>query len=141
MPCQQLKDPFRFLLLDVYKNFALPPPVWLKNWAYVAALKPIERSFGVVFQSLRWLGIGRSTAWTPAEAAAALINIMPNVTDETRSLLREYELFLFSPRPANNITARRAGEVIRREVFMVVIRQRLDAFVNGFLRRTPKKSD
>jgi transglutaminase-like putative cysteine protease len=136
-----MKRPIPLLLLDLYKNLALPPPVWLKNWAFVAGLKPIERSFGVVYQSLRWLGVGPSTAWTPAEAAAALINYLPAVADDASSLLKEYELFLFSPRPSDIVSARRAVQVIRREVFISLFRQRLDAFWNGLLRKSPKKPE
>jgi transglutaminase-like putative cysteine protease len=135
-----IRRPFPLRLLDLYKNLAIPPPVWLTHWAYVTGLKPIERSFGVVFQSLRWLKVSRSTAWTPAEAAAALINCLPAVAGETRSLLREYELFLFSPRHVDMVAARRAGQIIRHEAMIMVIHLRWEVILNGILRRSSKTS-
>ena len=85
------RKPIPILLLDAYASLAIPPPGWLRHWAYVASLKPIERSFGVVYQSLRWLGAKPSPARTPSEAAAVLIEYLPEVAEEIRSLLREYE--------------------------------------------------
>lgn len=129
------RKPIPILLLDAYASLSLPPPGWLKHWAYVAGLKPIERSFGVVFQSLRWLGAKPSPARTPSEAAAVLIEDLPVVAEEIRSLLREYERAMFSLRHTDLMTARRAGQLIRRQALLMVIRQRVTTFLGGFLRK------
>ncbi len=135
------RKPFPILLLDAYASLFITPPGWLKHWAYVVGLKPIERSFSVVFQSLRWLGAKPSPARTPSEAAAALIEYLPVVADETRLLLKEYEHAMFSMRHTDLIAARRAGRLIRRHALLMVIRQRMTAFLDGFLRRFSRKPD
>jgi len=136
-----LNRPFPVLLFDLSNNFSLPPPVWLRRWAYVAGLTPIELSFRVILQSLRWLGAKPSASRTPAEAAAALTEYLPAVADETRFLLRDYEHALFSTRRTDLVTARRVGKVIRRQALLMVIRQRVTAFLDGFLRRSSRKPE
>jgi hypothetical protein len=131
--------PFPILLLDLYASLGLSPPRWLSHWAYTIALKPIERSFGVVFQSLHWLGAKTSPAQTPSEAADLLSGILPSVSDEIRLLLREYEHGLFSLKHINLTAARWAGKLIRRQALLMVIRQRLTVFKSGLLRRFSSK--
>jgi hypothetical protein len=132
--------PFPIVLLDLSNSLAITPPGFLRRWAYIAGLKPIERSFGVIFQCLRWLGAMPSPARTPAEAAAALIGYMPMIENETRLLQREYEHYLFSLRHTDQATARWAGQTIRRQALLMVIRQRVNAFWDGLLRRSSRKT-
>jgi hypothetical protein len=94
----------------------------------------------VIFQCLRWLGAMPSPARTPAEAAAALIGYMPMIENETRLLQREYEHYLFSLRHTDQATARWAGQTIRRQALLMVIRQRVNAFWDGLLRRSSRKT-
>jgi hypothetical protein len=112
---QTYRKPLPILLTDTYASLAITPPDWLRRWAYFSGLKPIEHSFGVVFQSLRWLGAKTSPAQTPAEAAAALTARLPEVAEETRSLLREYQHALYSQNHNNLIIARHAAKKIRRQ--------------------------
>jgi transglutaminase-like putative cysteine protease len=130
---------FPSFLLDTYVSLSIPPPVWLTRWAYVAGLKPIERSFGVVFQSLRWLGANPSPSRTPSEAAAALIEYLPALSEETRSLLSAYEHAIFSQRHFDLVAARQTAQLIRRQAFLTVIRQRVPILLDGILGRFSRK--
>lgn len=127
------------LLTDTYASLAITPPDWLRRWAYFAGLKPIERSFGVVFQSLRWLGAKPSPSQTPAEAAAALTARLPEVAEETRSLLREYQHALYSQKHNDLNIARHAVGLIRRQALRTAFRQRVTAFRAAFLRMLSRK--
>jgi transglutaminase-like putative cysteine protease len=130
------------LLTKPYASLSITPPDWLRRWAYFDGLKPIERSFGVVFQSLRWLGTITSPAQTPAETADMLIVYLPEMTEEIRSLLQEYQLALYSQKHNDLHIARHAAELIRRQALRTAFRQRVTAFRASFLRmfsRKPKK--
>jgi hypothetical protein len=131
--------PFPILVIDSYARLAITPPGWLQRWAYFSGLKPIERSFGVVYQSLRWLGAKPSPAQTPAEAAVALTEYLPEMGESTRSLLREYQYALFSQKHADLHTARRAGELIWRGTLRIAIRQRITALWAAFLQMFSRK--
>ena len=131
--------PLPILLTNVYTSLAIPPPAWLGRWAYFASLKPIERSFRVVFQSLRWLGAQTTPAQTPAEAAAALTARLPEVAEDIRSLLREYQYALYSQKHFGLNTARHAIELIRRQALRAAFRQRVTTFRSAFLRMFSRK--
>jgi len=130
--------PLPILLTNTYASFAIAPPAWLMQWAYFASLNPIERSFGVVYQSLRWLGFKTSPAQTPAEAAAVLTNRLPEAAEATRSLLREYQYALYSQKHTDLNIARHAADWIRRRALRSAFRQRVAAFRAAILRRLPR---
>jgi transglutaminase-like putative cysteine protease len=132
--------PLPILLTNTYARLAIAPPGWLRRWAYFAGLKPIERSFGVVYQSLRWLGFKPTPAQTPAEAAAALTTRLPEAVEATRSLLREYQHALYSRKHTNLNIARHAAEWIRRQALRIAFRQRMTAFRAAILGRFSRKS-
>ena len=134
------RKPLPIRLTDTYASLAITPPGWLRHWAYITGLKPIERSFGIVFQSLRWLGAKVSPSQTPAEVAAALTAYLPEVDGEIRSLLREYQHALYSQKHNDLNIARRAGELIRRQALRTAVRQRVNAFRGAFLRMFSRKS-
>jgi len=135
------QTPLPILLTDSYASLAIPPPGWLRRWAYFAGLKPIERTFGVVFQSLRWLGASPSPAQTPAEAAAALSASLPEAAGEIRSLLQETQLALFSEKHFDLEVARQAVKGIRRQALGTALRQHVRAIwttLAGRVFRRPK---
>ncbi len=138
---QTSRKPLPILLTDTYASLALTPPDWLRRWAYFAGLKPIERSFGVVYQSLHWLGAKPSPAQTPAEAAAALTSRLPELAEETRSLLREYQHALYSQKHNNLNIARRAAELIRRQALRTAFRQRVTASRAAFQHMFSRKPE
>jgi hypothetical protein len=115
-------------LKRLVENQGLAPSVWLSRWAYLAALNPIERSFITVYNSLRWLGEKTAPAQTPAEAAAALAERLPNVSKEIYSLLYEYQRTLYSRIRGKMYPARSAAQAIRKEAVRVAIQQRWRRF-------------
>jgi transglutaminase-like putative cysteine protease len=117
--------PLPIRLKATLERLALTPPRWLERWAYLAALTPIERTFGVVYRSLRRLGGFSSPSRTPAEAAAALAGLLPEAAASSQTLLREYEHSLYSLRPGNLYPARRAAATIRKEANRAVLRNLL----------------
>jgi len=125
--------PFPILLSNGVTRLALPSPNWLKRWAYTASLTPIERSFVVVFQSLRWLGAGASPTETPAEAAQTLARLLPEVAEEIRSLLKEYEHAVYSQSHAYLFRTRQMEDVIRRLALKTAYHQWIVRFKNRFL--------
>ena len=127
------------MMIDVYAALAITPPGWLRRWAYYSGLKPIERAFGAIFQSLHWLGAGASPAQTPAEAVALLTKRLPQVKEEAGSLLREYQFALYSQRKNDLHTARQAAELIRRQALRSAFRIRLAVLKMNFWQRISKK--
>ena len=116
------------VLKHLVENQGLTPPGWLMRWAYLAALNPIERSFVTVYSSLQWLGGKTAPAQTPAEAAAALAERLPNVTKEIYTLLDEYQRQLYSQRHGRLHPARNSAKAIRREALRVATQQRWERF-------------
>ena len=127
------QHPVPILLTGVYHYFSISPPDWLVRWAYFTGLKPIERSFGVVYQCLRWLGQPLTPAQTPAEAAAVLMALLPQVAEEIRSLTLEYEYALFSQKHTDLMLARNAGRTIRRQALRSTFLQKITAIQDSFL--------
>ncbi len=127
-----VKKPVPMLMLDAYSSLAIAPPGWLRRWAYYSGLKPIERAFSAVFQSLHWLGAGVSPAQTPAEAVAALSENLPQVKEQADSLLREYQYALYSQKKNDLHTARQAAEMIRRQALRSAFHLRLAAWKKTF---------
>ncbi len=109
-----MKKPAAILLKDQMENLGMTPPAWVVRWAYQAGLGPAEKSFSVVYRSLRWLGEPVSAAHTPAEAAAVLSRYIPRAGAEIRSLLEECERSLYSQAEGDLARARRSAESIRK---------------------------
>ena len=119
--------PLPIRLKATLERFALTPPRWLERWAYLAALTPIERTFGVVYRCLRRLGGLSSPSRTPAEAAAALAGLLPEAAAAIQTLLREYEHSLYSLRLGHLHPARRAAATIRKEANRAMLRDLLSS--------------
>jgi transglutaminase-like putative cysteine protease len=137
---QLARIPFPTQVINILTKLAIPPPDWLRRWAYFTGLKPIERSFDVVFQSLRRLGVKTSPAQTAAEAVDALAERLPEVAGDARSLLREYQHALFSRKHHNLVVARHAAESIRRQMLRIIFHKRETEFLAVILRMFPFKS-
>jgi len=130
---QVSRKPLPILITNTYASLTITPPVWLSRWAYISSLKPIERSFSAVFQSLHWLGVETSPAQTPAEAIDVLAERLPEVAEEARSLLREYQYALYSQKHNDLKIARHMAELIRRHALRTAIHKRINAFLAIFL--------
>ncbi len=79
----------------------ITPPGWVNTWLNWTAMTPIERAFQSINRALRWLGNPPPPAATPAERAAALLNLLPEAAPEIRALAAEHETSLFTPNPGN----------------------------------------
>jgi len=116
------------VLKHMIENQGFTSPNWLSQWAYLVALKPIERSFVTVYRSLHWLGAKPNPAQTPAEAAAELTERLPNVSKEIDAILQEYQRQLYSRNHVRVHPARSAAKAIRQETMRVAIQQRWRRF-------------
>ncbi|HMD90960.1 MAG TPA: transglutaminase domain-containing protein, partial [Anaerolineaceae bacterium] len=85
-------------------------PAWLKKWAWLAEIAPIERIFISVGWMLKLLGEEVLPASTPAEQIEALVNALPGSVETASILLDEYERAIYSPFPFNLNRARHANE-------------------------------
>ncbi len=126
------RRPIPVIVLNTMERLSLTPPGWLERWAFFANLSPITRSFGVVYQGLRWLGAWTSPTQTPAEAASALTERLPAAAGEINTLLEEYQLAMYSNKGGDWFTARRAAESIRRQSFLYAVRIRLASIRDFF---------
>jgi hypothetical protein len=123
---------FPVVLKRLVENQRWISPGWLSRWAYLASLNPIERSFATVYRSLHWLG-GKSTpAQTPAEAAAALAERLPDVSKEIYALLHEYQRQVYSQIHGKANPARSSATAIRQEALRVAIQLRWSRFGSIF---------
>ena len=135
---QFIETPLPIMLVGAYESLALTPPVWLSRWAHFAQRTPVERAFGVVYQGLRWLGEGSSSARTPAEAAAALTRRLPAVAGEIEALLGQVQRTLYSQKSGDLNAARRTVTAIRRATLDAAVQQRLQVLRHIFSRREKK---
>ena len=103
--------------------------------AFQAGRSPIERSFGAVYEALRWLGSRLDPAWTPAEAAGALSERLPQARQDVQVLLGAYQASVYSQNPGDGSAARRAAQSIRRQTLRAALRNRLP-FIRRFFRKS-----
>jgi len=115
--------PLPIRLKVTLERLSLTPPRWLERWAYLAALTPMERAFAAVYRSLRRLGGPSSPSRTPAEAAAALTELLPEAAAAIQTLLNECERSLYSLKPGRIYPARRAAATIRKEANRAALRR------------------
>jgi transglutaminase-like putative cysteine protease len=113
------QQPFPVLIQKLLENLSLSSPAWLEYWANFTQLNPIEKSFSVVYRSLRWLGAKISPAQTPARAAASLIELLPDASEEIKSLLHEYQHSLYGRDAGNLQKARSANKMIWRKTLHI----------------------
>ena len=117
--------PLPVMLANAYAGLSLTPPGWLTRWAYFSGLGPVERAFGVVYQSLRWLREEAAPSRTPAEAAARLEWLLPEVSEQIRALAFQYERAVFSIDHYDLDIARQSIKPIRRQALRAAFQMRL----------------
>jgi transglutaminase-like putative cysteine protease len=130
-------QPLAVLLKQFFESRALPPPGWLLNWAHLAEMDPMERSFASIYRCLKWLGGKPCAACTPAEAAAALAEQIPGVSNEIQLLLGQYQHHIYGRVRGYVPAAHRTARAIRKEARHVAIGRRWRAF-GSILKRSPK---
>ncbi len=128
-------QPVPSFIIAAMERITQDHPRWLDRWAERTSRSPVERSFRVVYDALRWLGSGARPAQTPAEAAGALSARLPQAAEDIRILLGEYQATLYGPTPGDGAAARRVAASIRRKTIRAAIRERL-SFVLHLFRKT-----
>ena len=131
--------PFPVLVVKAINATAISPPRWLARWAYYAEQLPVVRSFESVFRSLRWLGEESPSTATPAQAAASLAHLIPEVEAEIEILLNEYQKTLYSQRHGAFHVTRRAAQAIRRAAYRGAARRMLSRLTGIFSARDKVK--
>jgi hypothetical protein len=99
-------------LANQYEQRGNNPPLWLKRWARWTNLSPIEHAFQAVNLSLFWLGHPQSAHTTSQVRIEVLINLLPSVQNQARSLLKEYHAAIYTPQTGNLSAARKAAITI-----------------------------
>lgn len=127
------KKPVPVLLRNAYTFLELPPPGWLARWAYFAELTPMQKSFTIVYRSLRWIRERTSSAQTPAQAAAALTVALPQASQQIQILLDEYQRSTYGPTPGDAARAGKVAAEIRSQAMRLAIRRRWQAIKRPFV--------
>lgn len=97
-------------------------PGWLVRWEHWVKLSPTEKAFESINFGLRQLGSPAPIHATPAERADALINLLPEVGPQVKSLLEEHQTSLYTLQPANGDQARRTALQIRVRILAARLR-------------------
>jgi len=97
-------------------------PTWIIHWEYWSVLSPIERSFESINFGLRKVKEPAPVHATPAERAANLAKILPQLEGEIKVLLDEHQTSLYTSRVADEKRARRAAFKVRTQVIIALIR-------------------
>jgi transglutaminase-like putative cysteine protease len=108
-----------------YEGHGNIPPRWLNLWIRWTKLSPIEHTFQAINISLIWLGHPQPAHITSQERAEALIKRLPSAQDQIRSLLHEYHLTTYTPRPGNLSLARKTAIIIMLKTWRIRITQSL----------------
>ena len=119
---------FRFVppvLVRAFESSGMVVPPWIESWLLWSRLAPVEQAFSSINWSLRWLGSPPPVDATPAERAASLRKLLPSAVDDIGAVTAELEVGLFTPGPADEPRARRAGV----QVVLHALRARFDKWI------------
>jgi hypothetical protein len=97
-------------------------PGWILRWERWVKLSAIERAFESINFGLRQLGSPAPIHATPAERADVLIDLLPEVSPQVKSLLEEHQTSLYTLEQANGEQARRAALQIRVQILAARLR-------------------
>lgn len=107
------------------RRLGLQPPSLLRRWARLASLSPLARSYLELNRALARLGRRPAATDTPAERAAALVDLLPEAAIPIQTLLLEYQAAIYSQSPGDAEVARLAGNQIRRLSFLALFQRLL----------------
>jgi hypothetical protein len=106
--------PLPVLLEMGMRRLNLEPPGFIRRWARLARLEPVQRAYLQVDRALLRLGVSPEVADTASERTAALASVLPVATEPAYQLLAEYHSATYSPRFYKAHTAQEAARTIRR---------------------------
>ena len=110
------------------RRLGIRPPDFLLNWIYVMRLPALSRSYLEINHALARIGKKPAIQDTPSERTATLIDAIPNAADPASRLLTEYQTSTYSPYPANEEAARKAGKEIRNISWLAWLKNLLKRF-------------
>ena len=129
--------PLPIRIKNTLERNSIKVPSWLALLADRAAEAPIQRSFNVIYKSLRRLGKPALPADTPQAICAVLMESLPVASQEIIILQDEYLKFMFSQHAADADTARHASIVIRKQTNRAVM---INLVRRGFKPSTKKSN-
>jgi hypothetical protein len=104
----------------------LKPPRLLRNLSLMASLSPLERAYQQINLALSRLGKRPPPTFTPVERAQNLVEQIPLSKEPARVVIAEYHRATYSLNGnPNHLSARQAGEEIRRLSLRAYIKRHL----------------
>ncbi|MFO7625078.1 MAG: transglutaminase-like domain-containing protein [Anaerolineales bacterium] len=104
------------------RKIGVKSPKLLRRWVYFASLDPIARSYMEINRALKRLGKPAGVHDTPAERAAELSSLLPEVEQQVHFLLEKYQLSIYSQRIPDVDNARQFGLQIRSLSYRAMLR-------------------
>lgn len=140
----QLRTPLPVQMERGLRKLGLKSPRVLRRWAHFASLSPIAHSYTEINSSLKRLGQPPSSDDTPAERAAALSALLPDIEGQVLRLLEEYQFSIYSQREPDIAAARQCSAEIRSvsidTMLRNFIRKRFGIQIRGNLFRSAMRS-
>ena len=118
-----LKYPLPVVLERNFKKRGWLVPGWLKQWARLAELSPIERLYTRMSWTLPLIGQKTNPSHTPAERLDCLAKAMPEAKGSILEFLTEYQRAEYSPYPFDIEIARKANAVVWSTAVRTFIRR------------------
>ena len=110
------------------RKIGLQPPAFIRQWAQLARLSPISRSYQEINAALNRIGLKPTPTQTPAERVHSLEEALPPTGNPAHRLLTEYQTATYSRDYSPNLSvAQKAGKEIRS----ISYRAWLQRMVNG----------
>lgn len=120
-----LKHPIPVLIERNLERRGWRTPWWVKQWARLSELTPIERIYTRLGWALPILGRTGGPNLTPSERMHQLIDVLPEAEQPIRDFLKEYEQAEYSPYPFDYSRANKASQLVwgftRRAFFRKLI--------------------
>ncbi|MFW6136245.1 MAG: transglutaminase TgpA family protein [Chloroflexota bacterium] len=106
--------PWPVVLETGVRRVGLEPPGFLRRWASLTRMPPLERAYLEINRALARLGVAPDPTATPAEQTAALSEVLPVAAFPAERLLMEYQTTIYGRREGNLQRARDAAREVRR---------------------------
>jgi len=110
-----LSQPFPVVLEQTMQRRGFHIPGWLRQWARLAELSPIERMYTRLGWTLPLFGQKADPSHTPSERFAQLSKTIPAASGSLRDFLFEYERAEYSPNPVDIEKASQANGIVWQE--------------------------
>jgi transglutaminase-like putative cysteine protease len=118
------KTPLIVFVEDSVRARGWRVPRWLQEWARLARRSPMEKLFARVGELLKAWGKPPALSLTPAEQVGALTELVPDVGEQARILLEEYQNATYSPHQVNYARAKQAAGDLRMNGYRAWVNRR-----------------